>query len=277
MSPGDLAVYISADMEGVAGVTGPDQLRPTGFEYQSFRKTFTAEVVAAIEGAREAGAMKIVVSDSHGNGLNLIPAMLPKDIELVRSWPRPLGMMQGIDDSFDAALLIGYHSSAGRGAGIAAHTFSSALLSSVRIDGTEMGEAGVNALIAGHFGVPVVMISGDDVAVAEAQELLGPIEGAVVKQHVSHGSTRTLMPEAAIALIREKASAGISRRGELQPCRPANPLTLELTYKHAQNAELISYLAGIHRSGSHTVRFEGSILEASGFIEVACAYPAHTG
>lgn len=104
-----MKVYISADMEGVAGVVNREQLVTDGFEFQQFRKFMTEEVNAAIEAAREAGATEIVVSDSHGTGLNLLMDLLPQDIQLVRSWPRPLGMMEGIDDTFSAAIFIGYH------------------------------------------------------------------------------------------------------------------------------------------------------------------------
>jgi len=108
-----LKVYISADMEGVAGVVGREQLEPQGFEYSQFRTFITAEVNAAVEAARDEGATEIVISDSHGYGLNLLLDALPQDIQLVGSWPRPLGMMEGIDDSFCAAIFIGYHASVG--------------------------------------------------------------------------------------------------------------------------------------------------------------------
>ncbi len=269
----DLKVYISADMEGVAGVVGGDQLGPEGFEYSQFRKFMTAEVNAAIEAARDVGATEIVVSDSHGNGLNLLLDALPQDIELVRSWPRPLGMMEGIDDSFGAAIFIGYHASAGNTDGIAAHTMSGADFSSVKINGIEMTEGGMNALIAGHFGVPVVMISGDDAAVREVSDMLGPIEGAVVKWHISHASGRTLMPKAAQALIKEKAQAGLRRRLELKPFRIEGPLILDLTYKNDEAAEIIAYLPNVELIDNHTVRFVGSIIELSMFIEMALGYP----
>ncbi len=269
----DLKVYISADMEGVAGVVGGDQLGPEGFEYSQFRKFMTAEVNAAIEAARDVGATEIVVSDSHGNGLNLLLDALPQDIELVRSWPRPLGMMEGIDDSFGAAIFIGYHASAGNTGGIAAHTMSGADFSSVKINGIEMTEGGMNALIAGHFGVPVVMISGDDAAVREVSDMLGPIEGAVVKWHISHASGRTLMPEAAQALIKEKAQAGLRRRLELKPFRIEGPLILDLIYKNDDAAEIIAYLPNVELIDNHTVRFVGSIIELSMFIEMALGYP----
>ena len=269
----ELKVYISADMEGVAGVVGRDQLGPKGFEYGQFREFMTAEVNAAIAAAREAGATEIVVSDSHGNGLNLLMDALPQDIQLVRSWPRPLGMMEGIDDSFGAAIFIGYHASAGNAGGIAAHTQSGADFSSVKINGIEMTEGGMNALIAGHFGVPVVMISGDDAAVREVSGMLGPIEGAVVKWHYSHTSGRTLMPEAAQALIREKVQAGLRRRQELKPFHIDGPLNLDLTYKSSHAAEMIAYLPNVELVDAHTVRFVGSIVEISMFVEMALGYP----
>lgn len=269
-----LKVYISADMEGVAGVVGREQLEPQGFEYSQFRSFMTAEVNAAVEAARDEGATEIVISDSHGSGLNLLMDALPQDIQLVRSWPRPLGMMEGIDDSFCAAIFIGYHASVGNIDGIAAHTVSSKAFSSVKINGIEMSEGGMNALIAGHFGVPVVMISGDDAAVREVSDMLGPIEGAVVKWHYSHTSGRTLMPEAAQALIREKVRAGLRRRQELKPFRIEGPLTLDLTYKKAEAAEIIAYLPNVELIDNHTVRFVGSIIEISMFIEMALGYPA---
>ena len=160
-----LKVHISADMEGVVGAVTRDQLGPSGFEYQRFREFMTNEVNAAIAAAKAAGATEIVVADSHGNGENLLIEKLPSDVTLVRSWPRRLGMMHGIDETFDAAIFIGYHSSTTNPRGVRAHTMSSANYAAVRINGIAMPEAGINAALAGHFGVPVVMISGDDAIV----------------------------------------------------------------------------------------------------------------
>jgi len=269
----DLKVYISADMEGVAGVVGRDQLGPQGFEYGQFREFMTAEVNAAIEAARGVGATGIIVSDSHGNGLNLLLDALPQDIEIVRSWPRPLGMMEGIDETFGAAIFIGYHAGVGNIDGIAAHTVSGSAFLSVKINGIEITEGGMNALIAGHFGVPVVMISGDEAAVREVSDMLGPIEGAVVKWHYSHTSGRSLMPEAARSLIKEKVQAGLRRRQELEPFRIDGPLTLDLTYKNDKAAQLIAYLPNVELIDNHTVRFIGNIIELSMFIEMALGYP----
>ena len=180
-----LKVYISVDMEGITGVVTGDQLGPTGFEYNRFREFMTAEALAAVQGAKDAGATEIVVSDSHGNGESLLIERFPADVTIVRSWPRPLMMMQGIDSTFDAAMFIGYHSATTNLRGVRAHTISSARLTSIELNGRPMAEAGINAAIAGHFAVPVVMVSGDDAAVEETRALLGDVEGAIVKRAIS--------------------------------------------------------------------------------------------
>ena len=202
-----LKVYISVDMEGVTGTVTGDQLGPSGFEYARFRELMTEEVLAAIQGARDAGATSFLISDSHGNGENLLMERLPEDVQLIRSWPRPLGMMEGIDESFDAAILLGYHASTANVRGVRAHTMSSANLTSVKLNGREHPEAGLSAAIAGSFGVPVVMLSGDDAIAEEARTLLGDLETAVVKWSVSFHSARTLMPGPARRLIRERVRA----------------------------------------------------------------------
>ncbi len=268
-----LKVYISADMEGVAGVVSPEQLGPAGFEYQRFREFMTAEVLAAIAGARDGGATEVVVSDSHGNGQNLLIERFPADVTVIRSFPRPLMMMQGLDSTFSAAVFIGYHASTTSPAGVRAHTISSANLAAVELNGVAMPEAGINAAIAGRFGVPVVMISGDDVAVAEAQRLLGNIEGAVVKRAISFHAAATLTPEAAQALIRQKVRAAVARRGELRPYVVAAPVRLDVTFKNYRPAEVLAYLPGVQRTTAHAVRFTGAdILEVSRFLEFITSY-----
>jgi D-amino peptidase len=268
-----LRVYISADMEGVAGAVTGEQLGPTGFEYARFREFLTEEVLAAIAGARDAGATEIVVSDSHGNGQNLLIERLPADVTIVRSSPRPLIMMQGIDSTFAAAVFIGYHAATTNPAGVRAHTMSSANLAGVALNGIDMPEAGVSAAVAGHFGVPVVMISGDDAAVAEAQRLIGPIEGAVVKRAIGFHSAATMTPQAARTLIREKVKAGVARRGELRPYRLETPLQLDVTFKNYRAAELVSYLPNVQRTNAHTIRFPGrDILEVSRFMAFLLNY-----
>ena len=268
-----LKVYISADLEGIAGVVTGDQLSPAGFEYERFRAFMTAEVLAAVQGARDAGATAIVVSDSHGNGESLLIEQFPDDVTIVRSWPRPLGMMEGIDSSFGAAVFIGYHAATTSLTGVRAHTLSSATLTSVALNGVLMPEAGISAAIAGYYGVPVVAISGDDAAVAEAQHLLGNIEGAVVKRALSFHSAATLTPQAAQKLIRERVKAGVARHAALRPYLLAPPVRLDIGFKNYRQAEMLAYLSIVERTGSHSIRFVGrDVLAAAKFLEFIGEY-----
>jgi D-amino peptidase len=270
---GRLKVYISVDMEGVTGVVSNEQLGPTGFEYQRFREFMTAEALAAIQGARDAGATEILLSDSHGNGQNLLIERLPADVKVVRSWPRPLMMMQGIDSSFDAAIFIGYHSGTTNSKGVRAHTISSARLTSVELNGRSMSEAGINAAIAGHFGVPVVMISGDDAAVEEARAMIGNLEGAVVKQSLSFHSAVTMTPEAGQALIRQRVAAGLQRRASFKPFVLTAPIRLDVTFKNYRPPEMLAYLPIVERISAHAIRYVGrSIIDVSRFIEFITTY-----
>jgi len=268
-----LKVYVSADMEGVAGVVTADQLGPPGFEYERFRGFMTDEVLAAIEGARAAGATEFLVSDSHGNGQNLLIERFPKDIQIVRSWPRPLAMMQGIDASFGAVLFVGYHASTTNPEGVRAHTMSSAHLADLRLNGVSMPEAGLNAAIAGQFGVPVAMISGDDAIIREAQALLGPIVGAVVKWNYGFHSARTLTPQAACDAIREAARRAVAERKNRKPFTVTTPVTLDLRFKNYRPAEVLAYLPIVERTDAHAIRFRGKdMVEVSKFLEFVDEY-----
>jgi len=268
-----MKIYISADMEGVVGVVTNEQLGPQGFEYARFREFMTQEVNAAIEGAVAAGATQIVVSDSHGNGQNLLIEKLPKDILLVRSWPRPLMMMQGIDETFAGAIFIGYHSATTNSQGVRAHTISSARLADVRLKGVSMSEAGLNAAIAGHFNVPVIMISGDDVVVKETQALLGDVEGAVVKWASGFHSAKTMMPEASYQLIREKVQKAVGRIKDFKPYKLAAPIQLDVRFKNYRPSEVLSYLSIVERTDAHSIRFTGKdMIEVSKFLEFIVTY-----
>lgn len=270
-----LKIYISADMEGVVGVVTGEQLGPKGFEYQRFREFMTKEVNAAIEAALEAGATEVLVSDSHGNGQNLLIEKLPKDVKVVRSWPRPLMMMQGIDETFDGAIFLGYHSSTTNPEGVRAHTMSSARLAAVHVNGIPMSEGSFNAAIAGHFGVPIIMVSGDDAAVEEVQSVVGDIEGAVVKWNYGFHSAKTLHPEAAYELIAGKAKSAIKRINTFKPYEVKKPVTLEVTFKNYRPSEILSYLPIVERVDSHSIRYVGKdMVDVSKFMEFLLSYNA---
>ncbi len=274
-APPKLKVYISADMEGIGGVVTRLQLAPGEPEYERFREFMTGEVNAAIEAALEAGASEVVVSDSHGNGQNLLVEKLHPAVRLVRSWPRPLVMMQGIDETFDAAIFIGYHAAEGVPEAILAHTMSSVRFLWIKLNGTTMPEAGVNAAIAGHFGVPVVLIAGDQGIIAQARQLLGDIEGAEVKRAYGVTSAMTLHPTAAQKLIRERVRAALRRLKDFKPYRLTTPVTVEIAFKSIVDAEVLSLLPGVERPEGNVVRFRArDILEASRFLTVAMFYNA---
>jgi len=270
-----LKVYISADMEGITGVASADQLGPTAFEYGRAREWMTAEVLAAIQGAREAGATEFVVSDSHGNGQSLLIDKFPSDvpIHIVRSFPRPLGMMEGIDSSFAAVIFIGYHASTSSTTGVRAHTMSSALLTRIALNGVSMSEAGVNAAITAQFGVPVVMITGDDAIVDETKQRLGVIEGVAVKHAIGFHSASTLTPEVAQSQIRQHAKTAIERRAQMKPYAMPRPVVVEVSFKNYRPVELLGYLPNVQRIDSHTVRFSArDMIEASKFLEFVTSY-----
>ena len=268
-----LKIYISADMEGVAGVVTEAQLGPGGFEYARFREFMTAEVNAAIDAARAAGATEILVSDSHGNGQNLLIERMPNDVMIVRSWPRELSMMEGIDETFDGVIFIGYHASTANTRGVRAHTMSSANITDFRLNGKSMSEGSMNAAIAGQFGVPVIMVSGDDVAVAETQVIVGDMEGAVVKWARGFHSAKTLTPEAAQEVIRTRTASAVSRIDEFEPYVLETPIEVELTLKHYQPVELLAYLPYIERVNSHTIRFTArDMTEVSKFLTFVLSY-----
>ena len=262
-----LKVYISADMEGIGGVSTRLQANSEGREYEKFRRLMTLEVNAAIAGAFEAGATEVLVSDSHADGQNIDIELLDKRVRLVRAWPRPLMMMQGIDDSFDAAVFVGYHASEGSAAAILAHTMTGSMV--IKLNGTSVPEAGFNAAIAGDFGVPVVFVSGDQTIAEETRRLLGPVETAVVKQATGFHSATMMHPEESQRLIREGVKRGVARRAELKPYVVPHPLRLELVFENPVIAELVSFLPGIERPKGNTIVFTArDMTEASKFLEV---------
>ncbi|MDH5198180.1 MAG: M55 family metallopeptidase [Gemmatimonadota bacterium] len=270
---GPRKLFVSVDMEGIAGVVTGEQLGPGGFEYERFRRFTTEEVLAVIRGARATGVTEFLVADAHGNGQNLLLELFPADVQVIRSWPRPLGMMEGIDSTFDAAVFVGYHAGTTNPDGVRAHTFSSARLTDVRLNGRSVPEGGVNAAIAGYFGVPVILVTGDAAAVAEVRSVVGDIEGAVVKWPVSFHSARTLTPQAATALIEERTRAALARVGTIRPHVLSGPVTLDVSFKHYQPSQLLALLPGVERTDAHSIRYVGpDILAISRFLTVINNY-----
>ena len=266
--PRTLKVHISVDMEGVAGTVTADQLTPSGFEYGRFREFMTREALAAIDGAKAAGATEIVVADSHGNGENLLIEEMPPDVKVIRSWPRRLSMMAGVDDNADAAIFIGYHASTTNAAGVRAHTFSSANLTRVALNGVNVTEGAWNAAIAGQFNVPVVMMSGDDAAIAEVRKAIGNIEAAETKRTLGFHSALTLTPQASAMLIAQRVRAALGRLQDFKPYKVQTPVTVDVSFKNYLPAEMLAYLPIFERTDSHSIRFHAKdMVEASSIMQ----------
>jgi len=270
---GPFKVYISVDMEGVAGVVTADQLTPGGFEYERFRRFMTDEALAAVRAAKQAGATEIVVSDSHANGENLLIDLFPNDVRIVRSWPRHGAMMAGLDGSFAAAIFVGYHSSTTNPRGVRAHTISSAHFTRLALNGSAVTEAELNAAYAGDVGVPVVFASGDDAAVAEIRSRLGDLETVTTKTTLGFHSAETLTPAASCERIFAGVAAALAHRERRHPYVLSHPVTLDLTFKSYMPAEILSYLRAVERVDSHTIRFVGhDMREVTDFIDVVDWY-----
>lgn len=273
--PRRLKVHISVDMEGVAGTVTGDQLSPAGFEYGRFRDFMTREAIAAVEAAKSAGATEVVVADSHGNGENLLIEQFPPDVRIIRSWPRRLGMVAGIDDGVDAAMFIGYHAGTNNPTGVRAHTFSSGTLTRVALNGTNMTEGSWNAAIAGHYGVPVVMMSGDDAAIAEVRKAVGNIEAAETKRSLGFHSALTITPQASYDLIRQRVRSALGRLSQFKPLQVTTPVTVEVSFKNYLPSEVLAYLPIFERTDSHSVRFRAKdMVEASAIMSFIGDYRA---
>lgn len=270
---GPFKVFISVDMEGVAGVVTADQLGPQGFEYERFRRFMTNEALAAVRGAKAAGATEILVADAHGNGENLLIEEFPRDVRIIRSWPRRGGMMGGLDASFSAAIMIGYHASASSPAGVRAHTVSSATFTRIAINGQDASEGAIGAAQAGALGVPVVFMSGDNAAIAELRDRIGNIVTVETKRALGFHSAATIPPAESAARIEANVRAALSRVHEFKPYVVTAPVIVELSYKNYAAAEIFSYLPGMERVGSRTIRYVGkNIEEVVDLITVAESY-----
>jgi D-amino peptidase len=229
-----LKVFISVDMEGITGVVNGDDASRDGKDYDYFRQTMTREANAAIEGALAAGASEIIVRDSHGTALNLLPEMLNRNSKLLRDWSEgPMYMMEGIDESFDAAIFVGYHARAGTTNGVLDHT-SSGNVTDVSINGLSMPETGYNALMAGYHNVPVVFVAGDKAVCDQAEELLGTVETVAVKEGIG-AAALNLHPEVAREQIRAGVERALRNLDDYEPYKLRPPYTLVLTLKTEQD------------------------------------------
>lgn len=252
-----MRVYISVDMEGIAGVVHEDQTDPIdprhAGEYNRCRRLMTSEANAAIEGALQAGATRIWVNDSHWQMRNLLAEELHPSAELLSGGPKLRSMVEGIDQGFDAALFVGYHAMAGTAHAVIDHTYTG-LVHEARLNGRAVGELGLNAALAGSYGVPVALVSGDQALAAEARALLGEsVEAVIVKHAVSRFAARSVSPDESCRRIREGAAAALRRPHAPLILEP--PIRLQVEFALAQMADMAELVPGSVRTGGRAVEY----------------------
>ncbi|HWB73426.1 MAG TPA: M55 family metallopeptidase [Nannocystaceae bacterium] len=253
-----MRVYISVDMEGVAGIVHGDQTRRGTGEFASACELMTKEANAAALGAFEAGATEVLINDSHGDMRNLVLDQLDPRVQVLTGALKPYSMAEGLTgrERFDLALFVGYHGGAGTSAAILDHTYRGIVVYDVRIDGRTMNEASLNALVAGTAGTPVALVTGDASTCAQCRELLGDIETVEVKWALGRVAARSLHPVRARELIREAAKRVVSQPQRFRPYTLALPMVLELELMNTAITDAVAIIPGLQRTGARSVRYE---------------------
>jgi D-amino peptidase len=246
-------VYISVDMEGISGVTGDDQVSAGAPEYGRARKLMAEDANAAIRGAFAGGATDVLVNDSHGGQRNLLPEDLDQRARLISHSFKRHGMMEGLDESFDAVVFIGYHAKADAPRGLFAHT-GSGVVRDLQINGRSVGEGGMNAALAAWYGVPVVVVSGDDVAVAEVKETAPGARGVVVKRAINVRAVESKPLQVARREIEEAVKGGVAEAKKPGPQRQAS-YRVQMQYRNFTFPEVATAFREIELVAPDTVAF----------------------
>jgi D-amino peptidase len=249
-------VFISADVEGVAGIATWSQVMPGNDDYAMGRGLMAGEVNAAVEGALAAGATRVVVNDSHARMTNLLPDSLHPAARLVSGQFKPMYMLQGLDDSFDAAFFVGYHGAIGEPEAILSHTYNPRAIWEAKVDGRVAGEIGINAMVCEYFGVPIRLVTGDQATALEARETIPSVHVAEVKRSFSRTSAESLHPSEARDTIRREAETSLAALPDAQPLR--RPHSVELTFLIADMAAMAEWIRGVERVTARTVRFRAA-------------------
>ena len=274
-------VFISCDMEGATGIVHVDQLLNKGYDYPRARRFLTGDVSAACEGALEAGAKRVVVCDGHGSMRNLLLEDLPEPVEVVvgPASSRLLCQSEGLDDTFDAVMFVGFHARNGAPGAVLPHTWIGSLVHEITVNGDVFGETALNAAIAGHFGVPVVMVSGDEALVREAREILPDVEAVATKRAVGRASAVCRTPGWTRAAIRAAAEKALQRRRRPKPFTVKTPVVVSVGFHDVRMAEKAMKRPLLERTGPRTVAFSrpdmlGAAAEAWRILETVVAEDA---
>ncbi len=259
-----LRVFLSVDMEGISGIAHSEMTSASGAEYSRGRDLMMSDLNAAVQGALDAGAVEILVNDSHGSMRNVRVEDLLPPARLISHNAKSYGMMQGLDGTFDAVFFIGYHARAGNPDGLMAHTGSGASIREIRVAGEPAGEGDLNALLAAHHGVPVALATGDEAFVRELGERWQGVEFVAVKRAIRRTTADLLHPEVTAPRIREAAARALRELPD-PPQTPGTPVEVEIRYTRTDLAEIAALLPGIERTAPDTIRFEAQ--------DMAQAYP----
>ncbi len=248
-------VYISADIEGINGVVSSPETEPLAPEWTRMRKLMMGEVNAAVEGAVAAGAQEILVNDSHASMKNLMIEDLHPAATLLSGGGKMWSMMAGIDKRFDAVLFIGYHARAGSTPATIDHTYwGPDSVQGVWLNGIEVGEYGLNGALAGYFGVPVALLTGDQTACAQAHEFFGDhLETVIVKQAISRSSAILNPPARVHDLIRDATYRTLKRQHP--PHVLPSPITLRVQFARSSQADRSEFLPGVRRIAARAVEY----------------------
>jgi D-amino peptidase len=249
-------VFVSVDMEGIWGVVAGPQTSSDSSEYGAARKWMAEDANAVIAGLFQAGASEVVVNDSHGSMRNIIADQLDPRASLISGSPKPLSMMQGIDSTFDACIFVGYHARAGTAPATLDHTISGGTIRSIRINGQELPELGINGAIAGYFKVPVIMLSGDTATCEMAKSILGAeIIAVPVKDAVGRYAARLFPMDEARKALKEGAKEALAKRAGFVPFRLNPPCQFEIEFNNSGQAEMPMLVPGVKRTGARSVGF----------------------
>lgn len=251
-----MRVFVTVDIEGIAGVVHGDEGSPGNAEYERARRLMTQEANAVVAGIFDADPeARVTVADVHGPYRNMIPEDLDERATFNRGKPKVFGMMDGVDRGYDLAMFVGVHGRAGTGPAVLSHTFTGTILD-VAINGRAMGELGLNAAVAGAHGVPVVLVAGDQLVEEEARDLFGPeVITVAVKESRAHLAAESLHPKAARALLRAAAARAVRERPAVAPLRVGEPVTCEISLARPVLADLAMMIDDAERVDGRTVRF----------------------
>ena len=256
-----MRVYISADMEGATGVTNSDDVFLAGSGFDRFRKLLTRDVNSAVAGAVDAGATEIIINESHGPARNILIEELDPRAEMITGYYyKPLGMMEGMDGSFDAAFFVAFHAMAGTDAAVMDHTMRGKEVLNVKVNGKPVGELGLCSAIAGYFNVPVALVTGDDKVAAEARALLGNVETVIVKQSLNRFVAKCAPPEVTSKKIRAAAKQALGRTNEFKPYKIESPVRFDVEFNSTAVAATATLIPEVAREGPRTVSFHANSL-----------------